>query len=61
LKEAQRDQIYLTTGVVSPDDIRNKRFHDLEDFGTSESLSFVEKEIIDETVKKALPTTKSNI
>lgn len=61
LKEAQRDQIYLTTGVVSPDDIRNKRFHDLEDFGISESLSFVEKEIIDETVKKTIPATKSNI
>lgn len=32
LKEAQTDQIYLTTGVVASSDVRLKRFNDLEQF-----------------------------
>jgi phage-related protein (TIGR01555 family) len=32
VKQAQRDQIYVTTGVLSPDDIRQERFADLEAF-----------------------------
>ncbi len=41
LKEAQTDQIYLSTGVVSPTDVRSQRFQDLEKFEewkNSESL-----------------------
>jgi phage-related protein (TIGR01555 family) len=32
LKQAQRDQIYVTTGVLSPDEIKQERFADLEEF-----------------------------
>lgn len=40
LKQAQADQIYLTTGVLSPDDVRKEKFQDLESFGTSNELDF---------------------
>lgn len=32
LKEAQRDQIYITTGVLLPSEVRSQRFEDLEEF-----------------------------
>jgi len=37
LKEAQRDQIYVTATVLSPDEIRQQRFADLEEFAGWES------------------------
>lgn len=33
LKNAQSDQIYMTTAVLSPTDVRSKRFKELESFG----------------------------
>jgi len=33
LKESQRDQIYITTAVLSPSEVRSRRFDDLEAFG----------------------------
>lgn len=32
LKEAQRDQIYITTGVLSPSEVKSLRFKELEEF-----------------------------
>lgn len=32
VKQAQRDQIYVTTGILSPDEIKQERFADLEEF-----------------------------
>ncbi len=32
LKEAQRDQIYITTTALSPDEVRQERFAELEEF-----------------------------
>lgn len=36
LKQAQRDQVYITTGVITPDEVRRIRFDDLEDFPAHE-------------------------
>ena len=36
LKEAQRDQIYITSGVLEPTEVRQMRFSDLEEFSTWE-------------------------
>jgi uncharacterized protein len=45
LKNAQRDQIYITTAVLSPSEIRTERFSKLESFQTigSENLNFFQE------------------
>jgi uncharacterized protein len=69
LKEAQTDQIYLSTGVISPDDVRSRRFQDLEKFsewknsealgGYAENLGFQPPEIPPPETKK--PESPENL
>jgi phage-related protein (TIGR01555 family) len=42
LKQAQADDIYIKNAVVSPSEVRSKRFKDLEEFGDvkSENINF---------------------
>lgn len=45
LKQAQRDKLYIETAVLSPDEIRKKRFSELEEFSSTlqtEVLNFSE-------------------
>lgn len=51
LKQAQTDQIYINLAVVSPDEVRQKRFNELEEFSNikTENLNFETKDELSES------------
>lgn len=52
LKQAQADKIYIESAVISPNEVRSKRFKDLEEFGDvqTEDLNFGNAGIVGESI-----------